>query len=166
MMEGLRSWLMGVISVSVLCAAADSLMPDGGVKKVGKLVCALAVLFVILQPLATLRGMDLTELLTQYAGTIREEESSLQEQAQYTQKAVIEEHCAAYISDKAAQFGAVCRVEVECEFSDDGLYLPRSARLWGDFSDVVQSRLTQFLQQELGIPTEKQTYYHAKEESP
>ncbi len=166
MMEFLREWLMGIVAASILCAAADSLMPDGGVKRIGKLAGALVILCVTLQPLAQLRGMDLTQLLSQYNQSIRQEEHSLLEQTQRTQKAVMEEHCAAYISDKAAQMGVVCRVEVECELHADGLYLPRRARMWGTFSDVEQSQLTRLLQRELGIPIEEQSYYHAKEEEP
>ena len=37
MMAALKDWLMTVIVVSLLCAAADSIMPEGGVKRVGGL---------------------------------------------------------------------------------------------------------------------------------
>ena len=37
--------------------------------------------------------------------------------------------------------------------------LPEAARLWGDFDDVSQSRLTRLLETELGIPRSAQTYY-------
>lgn len=159
MMAALKEWLMGVIAVSVLCAAADSLMPGGSVKKVGRFACGLVMLCVMLEPLAALRGSSITGWLEEYAYSIQTEEENLKHQVVHTQKAVIEEYCAAYISDKAAELGVTCRVEVECTYHADGLYLPQCARLWGNFSDVEQSRLTQLLETQLGIPIEEQTYY-------
>ena len=50
-MGPLRVWLLGVIGVAVLTALADSVMPPGAVKRVGKLVCGLALLAALLSPL-------------------------------------------------------------------------------------------------------------------
>ena len=163
-MAGLREWLMGVVVLSVLWAAADALMPEGGVKRVGKLVGALAMLCVVLEPLAALRGVSLTRWVEQYGQTVDGVRTELEEQVQQRQKAVIEEHCAAYISDKAAQLGVVCRVEVDCEFHADGIWLPRRAALWGTFTDVQRSRLTEVLTGQLGLAAEDVTFYITGEE--
>lgn len=163
MIAALKQWLMEVIAVSILCASADSLMPQGGVKKVGQLVCGLVMLCVMVQPLAALGGTELTALLEAYSGAVHQTETQLEEQGAQTQKTVIEDHCAAYISDKAAQLGLLCRVEVECARHEDGIYLPVQARLWGAFTDVTQSRLTELLERELGIPAGEQAYYLTEE---
>ena len=44
MMEAGRTWLLSVLVTCVLCAAADGLMPSGGVRQVGRLVCGLVLL--------------------------------------------------------------------------------------------------------------------------
>lgn len=157
---------MAVIAVSLLCAAADSLMPPGAVKKVGKLVCSLSVLCVTISPLSAMRGASLTDRIEDFSGQIGELRAELEEETGQNQKAVIEEHCAAYISDKAAELGIVCRVEVDCVPHPDGLWLPACVRLWGDFNDVAQSRLTGLLEGQLGIPAAEQSYYLTKEEGP
>ena len=54
MMELLGKWLIGVTAAAILCALADSLMPDGGVRRVGKLALGLVMLAAILRPLARL----------------------------------------------------------------------------------------------------------------
>lgn len=165
MMAALRAWLMGVIAVSILWAAADSLMPAGGVKRVGQLGCGLVLLFVVIEPLAALQGRDLAGWMARYCQNLYQEEEHLEQQTALTRKEVIEEHCEAYISDKAAELGIPCQVEVECQSQEEGLYLPQSVCLWGDFTDEIQSRLTQLLESQLGIPSDRQTYYLAKEEA-
>jgi len=166
MMGAVRDWLMAVIAVSVLCAAADSIMPEGGVKQVGKLACSLCVLCVTLSPLAAARGEGLTHWLSELTAQGETLRGELEEQTRQTQKVVIEEHCAAYISDKAAELGLNCRVEVDCDANPEGLWLPQNIRLWGEFDDVAQSRLTELLERQLGVAVENQTYYRTKEAEP
>ena len=159
MMEGIRNWLMAVISVSVLIAAAESLMPAGSVKKVGQFVCGLVLLCVLARPLGALRGESLTEWMEEYRLTLERQEEELERQAGQTEKAVIEEYCQAYILDKAEQFGITCRVKIQCARQEEGLWLPRSVQLWGRFEPEAQSRLTELLERELGIAVSEQTYY-------
>jgi len=163
-MEALREWLLALIAVSVVCAAAEGLMPPGSVKGVGRLVCALALLWVMLRPLAVLKGVSLSDGMRDWAGELGQQQAWLEEQAQNSRKRVIEEHFAAYIADKGVQLGVPCRVEVDCAPQPEGLWLPEAVRLWGDFDPVTQSRLTQLLSRELAIPVERQTYYLTKEE--
>lgn len=163
MMEEVKGWLMGVISLAVLCAAADSLMPEGGARKAGQLVCTMAMLCVMLRPLDHLTGSAMTEYIREYGAHMEELETRLEAQRGSTQKAVIEEYCGAYISDKAAELGIVCRAEVVCEPTEEGIWLPAAVRLRGDFSDVEQSRMTEFLERQLGVLAENQSYLLAGE---
>ena len=165
-MAALKDWLMAVIAVSILCAAADSLMPEGAVKRVGKLACSLCVLCVTLSPLAAVRGESMTGWLDGLAAERDALRAELEEQTGRTQKMVIEEHCEAYISDKAEELGLDCRVEVDCAPNPEGLWLPESVRLWGEFDDVAQSRMTELLERQLGLAVVKQTYYRTKEAEP
>lgn len=166
MMAGIKEWLMGIIMLSILCAAADSLMPEGAVRKVGKLVCAMALLCGMLRPVSSLKGMDLAHYLREYSAMVEETQLELERKTAVQQKTVIEEHCAAYIADKAAQLGVVCRVEVECEPTQEGIWLPARVALTGRFSDVEQSRMTQFLQRQFGVGVEEQSYFITGEAEP
>ena len=159
MIDGLRSWLMGVIMLSVVCAGADTLMPQGSTRRVGRLVCAMALLCVMLRPLEGLTGTDLRRSIREYGAEIGQLREELERETARTQKSVIEEHCAAYIADKAAQIGVICRVEVECAVNEEGIWLPKEVDLWGDFSDVERSRMTEFLERQLGIAVQEQNYF-------
>ena len=166
MTEGIRDWLMGIIALSILCAAADSLMPEGAVGKVGKLVCTMALLLGMLRPVGALKEMDLAQYLRDYSDMVEQTSIELERKTAETQKTVIEEQCAAYIADKAAQLGVVCRVEVECEPTPEGIWLPARVALTGRFSDVEQSRMTQFLQRQFGVEVEGQSYFITGEAEP
>lgn len=52
------NWLTGVTAAAILCALANSLMPDGPVRRVGRLACGLAVLAAVLGPVLRLEPME------------------------------------------------------------------------------------------------------------
>ena len=54
MMDLVGNWLTGVTAAAILCALANSLMPDGPVRRVGRLACGLAVLAAVLGPVCML----------------------------------------------------------------------------------------------------------------
>ena len=158
-MDQIRAWLMAVITVSVVIAVAQSVMPPGGVRQVGGLVCGLVLLCVVARPLCALEGVSVVRFLEDYSDSVQTQRQELEQQVERSRKEVIEEFCGTYIEEQAEQLGVGCRVEVDCVLSEDGLWVPVKARLWGAFDDVTQSRLTQLLELELGILPLAQTYY-------
>jgi len=163
MMGAVRSWLLAVISVSLLCAVAGALMPQGAVKRVGRLVCGLVLLAAILSPLAGLDVEAGQEWLDSYLYDMEHREAELKETVNSQLKTIIEEEYAAYIVDKAAQLGADCSARVECEESAEGLYLPVRAEITGATTVSVQSKLIRAIEEELGIPAQSQIYVDEEE---
>lgn len=159
MMDGVRSWLLAIISASLLCALADSLMPSGAVKRVGRLVCGLVLLCAVLTPVAELEPEAGRAWLERYLADLETRESELQEESGQMRKSIIEEEYAAYIVDKAAEMGLTCTARVRCRAEEAGLYLPEETQVAGELSDLEQSRLTQLIQTDLGVPPERQVYY-------
>ena len=163
MMGAVRSWLLSVIAVSLLCAVADALMPSGAVKRVGRLVCGLVMLGAILSPLA---GLDLEESqrwLERYLVSVQTREGELEETVNSQIKVIIERELAAYIVDKAAELGLTCRAQVECSMSEDGLYLPVRTKVIGSMTADVQGKLIQLIASELGVPAQSQIYAEEEE---
>lgn len=159
MMEGFRQWLMALGAAAILCAGAEGLLPPGGTKKVGKLVCSLTLLWVALSPLANISFEGWEEGLALWQEELVLGEEELARQADREHRQVIEEFLEAYISHKAQEMGVPCRVEVDCARDTEGLWLPLRARLWGGFTDVQQSGMTRILETELGIPIMEQSYF-------
>ena len=143
-MGAVRSWLLAIIATSLLCALADALMPKGGVKRAGRLICGLVLLAVILSP------------------EVRRAE--LEEEVGGQMKIIIEGEYAAYIVDKAAELGAACTARVECLGSEDGLYLPARAEVSGTMTEAVRGRLVRIIREDLGVPENR--IYICEEEVP
>lgn len=154
MMEGLRSWLLSGLTAGVVCALAQTLMPAGPVRMVGRLVCGLVLVCVILSPLT---GLDLAAgecWLEDYFAGLENREKELDQEAARSIRPIIEARFAAYIVDKAAQEGVECSVQVTCR-EENGTYLPYSAAADGVTGDS-SALLAAWLEEDLGIPPERQ----------
>ncbi len=158
MMEGVRVWLLSILTVSLLCALADALMPKGPVKNVGKLVCGLVLAAVVLAPMATLDVECGQQWLEEFDLGQQQREDDLKKQVNEGMKVIIEQEYEAYIVDKAAQLGAVCTAQVECREEDQGVYLPDRVWISGELSQAQWEELAGVLGQELGLPQEALTY--------
>ena len=157
MMEGVRSWLTLLITVSVLCAVADSLMPAGAVKQAGRLVCGLVLLCAVLAPVP---GLDLEagqRWLEHYHSEVELRKKVLEEQVDEGMKTIIEREYAAYVMDKAAELGVDCQAQIQCRMQDE-LLLPEEAVVRGVFTQEEQAALAHVLEQDLGIPARCHTF--------
>lgn len=162
-MGAVRGWLLAVITVSLLCAVADALMPAGAVKRVGRLVCGLVLMGAILSPIARLDVEGSQRWLDNYLSSVRSREAELEDTVNSQMKLIIEREYAAYILDKAAQLGLECTVRVECELSEDGLYLPLRTEVAGLRTAGAQEKLIRIISEDLGVPAQSQIYLEEEE---
>ena len=158
MTGGLRGWLLTVIAACVLCALAERLMPPGPVKRAGSVTCGLVLLWAVLSPLARPDLMSGQAWLEDYLDSLEQRETELRGQVNEGTKVLIEQEYAAYIVDKAAEWGITCTARVECRAGEEGLYFPETAAVTGSLSGEEQSRLSQMIREDLGVPEERQTY--------
>ena len=164
-MTAVRSWLLAVIAVSLLCAVADALMPQGAIKRVGKLVCGLVLIGAVLSPGASLDAEEGQRWLDSCLSGAEWREEELKSEVNSQMKTIIEQEYAAYIVDKAAGLGLTCTVQVECALSEDGLYLPVRTEVAGPQTAEVQAQLIRIISEDLGVPDSAQIYID-KEELP
>ena len=164
-MGAVRSWLLTVIGASLICALADALMPQGPVRRVGRLVCGLVLLGAILSPLTQLDLSSGQRWLEDYLASLDNQEAELTETVNSQMKVIIEQEYAAYIVDKAAQLGVACSVQTECALSEEGLYLPARVRVSGALTEKERARIAQMIEEDLGVPQSEQLYI-TKEDVP
>lgn len=162
-MGAVRGWLLGLIGVSLVCALADALMPKGAVRRVGKLVCGLALILTVLTPLVKLNLDAGQRWLEGCLAEAEQREMELEQAVDNQMKIIIERDCAAYIVDKAAQLGAACSARTECR-RDGGLYLPQRVEVTGAVPPPLQSELVQIIVRDLGVPEEQIDF--SEEEAP
>ena len=155
MMAAAGQWIVGIVAVSVVLYLTQCLVPDGALRRVADLTGGLILIVTILQPLTAISPRDLTKDLRRL-----EREMELQQtvwsQAQQTELAqVIAQRTAEYILDRGAALGMNLSVQVETDAGEDGIPIPYAAMVTGPYTDA----LSQMMEEELGIPPERQVWY-------
>lgn len=153
----MKTWLMRVIAAAILCTIAQDLSPKGSVKQVGRLVCAMVLLCVVLSPVKTLDMAAGSQWLTNYRATLADSRAALAEQGEEIQMAVIGEKYRAYIEDKGAQLGLNCQAQVDCR-EEGEIYVPDRVQVTGDLAQGDWDGLSRCLEEELGVPPERQEF--------
>ena len=153
----MKTWLMRVIAAAILCTIAQDLSPKGSVKQVGRLVCAMVLLCVVLSPVKTLDMAAGSQWLTNYRATLADSRAALAEQGEEIQMAVIGEKYRAYIEDKGAQLGLNCQAQVDCR-EEGEIYVPDRVQVTGDLAQGDWDGLSRCLEEELGVPPERQDF--------
>lgn len=157
-MELVRTWILGITVSAMVLAAADTLMPEGAVKKAGRFTGGLVLILCVLQPLVKLDYEDLYAMAESLpASAICTDQ--LEEEANEPMKAIIEEELATYIVDKAAQLGASCSAAVTCRTEEQSrVPVPNKAVITGSLTPAQKKELSDALERELGIAPERQIY--------
>lgn len=149
----IRQWLTAVVLVTMLLSVAQTLVPEGTVRKITSFIGGL-LLVVMLQPLLRTDLGSLRIHAEDYAAAIEERQAELESAENEALAQGIAERTAAYISDKAAGLGLTVTVRVETEPGADGTPLPERVYLEGTKSE----ELSDWLAEELGIPAERQVW--------
>ena len=158
MMETLRQWLLGVACTAMVLAAADSLAPEGSAKKICRLAGGLALLLAAAGPLLRLDGGALAGALEAYRVQLQGYEEALEERNNLFYQTIIEENTAAYIVDKAEEMGISCQAEVTFAYDEDGVPTPWEVTARGDWTDLTRKALERLLEDDLGVPLQRQHY--------
>lgn len=156
-MELMRVWVLRVTVCAMVLAVAEAVMPDGTVKKVGKLTGGLLLTLVLLQPLLSLDEGDL-QTLADSVQTSGFSQEALAEQAAAPMKGLIEEELGAYIEEKGTALGLTCTAQVECVTGEGGVPVPSRVTVTGSWTQAQQQTLSQVITQDLGLQREAQIY--------
>lgn len=161
MLAWIKAWLLGITAAALLVAAAQSLMPGGAVRRVGRLTGGLVLLLAALGPVLTLDQDALSRALSEYHLPVEEVEAFQNNSADVLQ-ALIEEKAVAYISDKAEDLGIACSVAVETRAGEDGYPVPYQVTVAGELSQQQRQALTRRIEADFAIPAERQIYQKAE----
>lgn len=163
MMDMIRTWLLGVTAAAMIVALADSLAPEGAVKKIGKLAGGLLMVVAILQPLV---GLDYGAMAAELANNRLQAEgysTALETENERLIKTIIEERTGAYIQDKAAELDAACTAEVTCQADENGNLYPALVVIRGELTQAQMDALSRTIEGELAIPAGNQRYERTAE---
>lgn len=163
MMELIRQWIVGITGAALILALTDALIPGGSAKKVGRLAGGLLMMLAVVQPLVGLDYDALAQVLSEYRVTAAGYGDALEQENERLVKAIIEEQTAAYISDKAEELGMDCTAEVTYHYGTDGAVWPEFIFVRGHFTEQQREALSRYLEAELAVPEESQTFERVTE---
>lgn len=158
MIAAVREWLTSVVAVTLLLTVAQTLIPEGNIRKIASFTGGLVLLAALLQPVLK---TDLTRLeldFDVYAGAVEERRAELERAGEEELASVIASRTEAYILDKAARLGRPVTVRVETAAGEEGVPLPWSAEVSGPRSE----ELAAYMERELGIPRERQVWHETE----
>lgn len=146
--------------LSVICAAACSIAPEGGVKSVMGVLSSVILMLTILRPLGEIDIKAYGESLAK----LHEMEQSLEYEGEDIRKRlnrlVIEEEYCAYIKDKAEENGIrLDELEISMAWSTDGYWMPASLKLGVSEKNIRTEGFASLLEAELGVSINDQVWY-------
>ena len=154
-----HDWICSLTAASAVAAIAKQLTPDGSVKKVTEVLCGVMLAAVLAYPLAWADLTVLAESLAEYRRTAAELTLDASAAEKQLLREYIEEQCAAYILREAHNLGLEeLRVTVRTKWRDEN-WVPYEARVEGTLSAVNRSVLSAYMEAELGIPRERQSWF-------
>lgn len=160
MIGAVRSWLTSIAAVTLLLTVAQTLVPEGTLRKISGFTGGLLLLAALLQPVLKTDLGRLRLDFSDYKEAIETRAAELDAAGKEELSALIARQTAAYISDKADALGlAGITARVETEPGADGeTPVPASVVLTGPYSQV----LADWIAGELGIPAERQVWHEGK----
>lgn len=155
MMGAVREWLTSIVVVTLLLSVAQTLIPEGSIRKIAGFTGGLILLVTLLRPVL---GADLTELRLDF-GDYTEKVQTIQAELEADRAEDLAERIAgqtaAYISDKAAALGLAVTARVDTKPGPEGVPVPAAVELVGPRSQA----LADWMEQELDIPAERQVWH-------
>ena len=156
-MDSLGKYLLGILAGALICGIAMELVG----KKCAhapliRLICGVFMILCVVSPLLDIRIgplSDLTGQIQQEAEAVTQDGKNM---AQDYYRSVITQRTQAYILDKAISLGA--DIEAEIELKEDETSVPKSVTIRGRISPYAKGLLSKWMENELGIATEEQTW--------
>lgn len=160
-METLRSYLAGIVTVTLLISLLRTLVPEGTLRQLTSFAGGLVLLAALAGPLLDLDGADLTGDLSRWREEVAQRQAELTQAREKELSARIAAETEAYISDKGEELGLSVTARVETRTGEDGVPVPWSADLTGRRSAALEACLAE----DLGIPAERQVWHEREAEN-
>lgn len=143
---------LAAASTALFAGVLEAVTPNGGGRRIVGMCGGLLLLLVLLRPFSGL----LPEGAWDFEG-LGAENDGIVKDGQEIVKQIIAERTGAYIVNKSEQAGLAIRVNVVC--TDDVLTpTPWAVTIRSERPEHAKSALSRMLEDELGIPLERQSY--------
>ncbi len=156
-MEALRQYLLSVTAAALICGILDKLLAGKGTAAaIGKMMAGIFLALTVISPFAKLKLDTLEDLTMDFRLEASEAVADGQMQTNSALADIIKQRTEAYILDKAEELCVALTVQVE--ISREEIPVPVSVRLQGNISPYAKGRLQKDIEDNLGVPKEKQIW--------
>ena len=156
-LQALGKYIVSVTAAAIVVAILQSLFDKkGATSTLLRLIGGLFLCFTVISPVVTIGFDTLLDMPQDYAqqGSVAAFEG--EQIARDQLRGIITERLRTYILDKATTYSL--QIDAEVELSPDEIPVPVAVRLRGEASPYAKQSMQQWLEQELGIRKENQTW--------
>lgn len=153
----IRKYLLSVAAASLLTSLLPALLPKGKIQKVESFIGSLVLILTILSPVVKLNASSIRKAMESYQIDLQDTQRGIEKKSRGVLEELISQRCEEYIWDKAAQMGLQLEIEITVGENSD-IPVPVSASMVGVCSQEDQAVLSKILEEELGIPRNKQEW--------
>lgn len=150
-MQALGEYVISIGAAAFVIGILGSLMPKGPSKEILKLVCGLFLAFTVISPVSNIQIPELSDVAESWKAEGKEATLTGEEMAREEARQCITRELTAYILDKAAALGLTPEVQVTLH---DETFHPTGITLTGEASPILRQRLSEILQNDLGLTQE------------
>ena len=156
-MQQFGKYILSVTAAAILVSVLQNIVGKKGANAaLLNLISGLFMAFTVIAPITNIQLEDILDMPWDFVT----EGTSIATQGQATSedlyRQLIKQKCEAYILDKAQAYQATLEVEVTLDQSDTPT--PDSVRMQGQISPYGKAAMQQWLQEEMGVPKERQQW--------
>ena len=156
-MDAVRRYLFSLCAAALLCSLVRALVPKGRMKSICSLLCGMFLAMTALSGLAGWALEDVAEELSRMRIAAEEARTGVEIRNREALQAIIKQKTEAYIWDKAQELGLAVAIDVTV--AEDASYpYPAAVRITGSFSEMQRQSLTRYIEENLAIGKEQQTW--------
>ena len=162
MIAALQTYLLRLITAALLVAVAVAITPEGRVKRVVRFAGGLLLAALLLRPAGEMDFTAMSRAIARVQMEYNENATGIRAASSQVQSAIISQQTQAYILSKAESMGLALQVSVETRI--DGVYpYPWTVTLTGPVSAGEKEVLARYIEENLAIPEERQTWNSPQE---
>lgn len=151
--------LRGVCAASVFFGLALTLLPEGRERRLASLCVTAALVLMLVGIFRSFSWDDYAVSLAEMQSASDAISAGAEAQRRALNRLVIEQECAEYIMDKAADLSLELRsVKVSARWSREGVWVPERVSVVLQGGDEGRARLSALIEAELGVPEERQEW--------
>ena len=156
-MDGIRQYLISVIAAAIISGIAVSFIQKNSVlSSIAKLICGLFMVVTVITPTKAFDFSNLSDLITDFSKEAQEAVDTGEAYANQQLRENIMQQAQAYIQKRAQDLGVDLVVDVKLTGEDPPV--PSAVTIVGSVSPYIKSVLSEYIENNLDIPEEKQIW--------